>query len=86
MMDKEKAAEKLKELLEGRIARLLGCEPEDLPKMRLGSMVHFLFLAQGDAQTMPGFGGSFRVLLDILGNEAVWAEPQTEETEKVVVN
>jgi hypothetical protein len=59
-MNKKLAAEKILALLEARAARLLGCEPADLPKMKIGSWAHFLFLLIGDAEVMPGFNSSFR--------------------------
>ena len=47
-LNKKLAAEKIRAHLEGRIARLLGCEPTDLPRMKIGSMAHMLFLLIGD--------------------------------------
>ena len=57
-MDKKIAAEKIRALLEGRIARLLGCDVGDLHSMKIGSMAHFLFLLIGDSEVMPGFNTS----------------------------
>jgi len=54
-VDKKIAAEKIRALLEGHIARLLGCDVGDLHSMKIGSMAHFLFLLVGDSEVMPGF-------------------------------
>ena len=87
-LDKKLAAEKIRALLEGRIARLLGCEPSDLSSMRIGSMAHFLFLLIGDSEMMPGFNTAMSALVQLLGRDLLWEEPKAEETEtpKVVVN
>jgi len=86
-VDKKLAAEKVRKLLETRVARLLGCEPADLPHMKIGSMGHFLFLLVGDAQTMPGFDTSMGALLQVLGFDLTWdVEPKEETEPKVVVN
>jgi hypothetical protein len=87
-MDKKIAADKIRALLEGRIARLLGCELADLPHMRLGALAHFLFLLIGDSEMMPGFNTAMSALVQLLGRDLLWEELKTEETEtpKVVVN
>ena len=41
-MDKKIAAEKIRALLEGRIARLLGCDVGELHSMKIGSMQQIL--------------------------------------------
>jgi hypothetical protein len=86
-VDKKIAAEKIRALLDSRIARLLGCGP-DLPHMRLGTLAHFLFLLIGDSEMMPGFNTAMSALVQLLGRDLLWEEPKTEETEtpKVVVN
>jgi hypothetical protein len=87
-VDKKIAAEKIRALLESRIARLLGCEPSDLSSMRIGSMAHFLFLLVGDSEVMPGFNTALSALVQLLGRDLLWEEPKVEEAEtpKVVVN
>ena len=85
-MDKKLAAEKIRKLLETRVSRLLGCEPADLPHMKIGAMAHFLFLLAGDAQTMPGFDTSMGALLQVLGFDLTWdVEPKEETEPKVMV-
>ena len=87
-VDKKLAAEKIRALLEGRIARLLGCEPADLAHMRLGALAHFLFLLIGDSEMMPGFNTAMSGLVQLLGRDLLWEEPKTGEAEtpKAVVN
>jgi len=90
-MDKQKAAERIRKLLEGRVARVIGCEPADLPHMKIGSMAHFLFLIQGDGQTMPGFETAMSALGILIGFELIWDLPekdkrQAEEEKPQVIN
>jgi hypothetical protein len=86
---KKVAAERIRAHLKIRVSRLLGCEPADLPSMKIGAMAHFLFLLIGDGETMPGFNTALSALKDLIGSDLMWdVEPKTEEVEtpKVVVN
>lgn len=86
---KKLAAEKIRARLERRLANLLECEVGDLPKMKIGTMSHALFLLEGDSETMGGFHTTMGWLNQILGHEVVWdIEPKSEETETptVIVN
>ena len=88
-MNKELAAQKIRTRLERRIATFLGCEVGDLPRMKIGTLVHTLFLLYGDTEEVGGFNTSMSGVLQILGNEVVWdVEPKIEEAEtpKVVIN
>jgi hypothetical protein len=90
-VDKKIAAEKIRALLESRIARLLGCDAGDLHSMKIGSMAHFLFLLIGDSEVMPGFNTALTALRDLIGHELMWnvekTEPmEVEEMTKVVIN
>jgi hypothetical protein len=87
-VDKKLAAEKIRTLLESRIARLLGCDVGDLHSMKIGSMAHFLFLLVGDSEVMPGFNTALTALRDLIGFELMWSAGKTEEgeTRKVVIN
>ena len=88
-MDKKLAAEKIRVLLEGRIARLLGCDVGDLHSMEIGSMAHFLFLVIGDSEVMPGFNTAMTALRDLIGFELMWSAEKmeaVEEVPKVVIN
>jgi hypothetical protein len=78
-VDKKLAAEKIRALLEGRIARLLSCEVGDLHSMKIGSMAHFLFLVVGDSEVMPGFNTALTALRDLIGFELMWSAGKTEE-------
>ena len=83
-MDKQKAATKIRTLLERRIAEILECQPSELPYMTLGVLVHFAFLLKGNSHELGGFGASMEAVLKTLGNDIAWGvEPKTEaETAK----
>ena len=88
-MDKKLAAEKIRARLEKRLATFLGCELRELPRMKLGTLVHTLFLLWGDSEELGGFHTSMSGLLLILSHEILWdIEPKAEEAEtpEVVVN
>jgi len=90
-LDRKVAAEKIRSLLEGRVARLLGCDIGDLHSMKIGSMAHFLFLMVGDSEVMPGFNTAMSTLRDLIGFELMWSVDKTEEAKveeapKVVIN
>jgi len=88
-VDKKLAAEKIRARLERRLATFLGCEVGDLPRMKLGTLVHTLFLLWGDSEELGGFHTSMSGVMQILSHEIVWdVEPKAEEAEtpKVVIN
>lgn len=88
-MDKKLAAEKIRTRLERRLSTFLGCEPHEVPRMKLGTLVHTLFLLWGDSEELGGFHTSMSGVMQILSHEIVWdIEPKAEEAEtpKVVVN
>jgi len=88
-LDKKVAAEKIRARLEKRLATFLGCELQELPRMKLGTLVHTLFLLLGDSEELGGFYTSMDGVLQLVGREMVWdIEPKTEEAEtpKVVIN
>jgi hypothetical protein len=87
-VDKKLAAQKIRARLERRIATFLGCEVGDLPRMKIGTLVHMLFLLFGDTEDLGGFSTSMSGMLQILTNEVVWdieAKVEEAETPKVVV-
>ena len=88
-MNKKLAAEKIRARLEKRLATFLGCELRELPRMKLGTLIHTSFLLWGDGEELGGFHSTMSGVLQILSNEIVWdVEPKAEEAEtpKVVVN
>ncbi len=89
-MDKKLAAEKIRARLEKRLATFLVCEVGDLPRMKIGTLIHTAFLLWGDGEELGGFHSTMSGVLQILSNEIVWdiETPKTEEAEtpKVVVN
>ena len=88
-MDKKLAAERIRARLERRLATFLACEVGDLPRMKIGTLIHTSFLLWGDGEELGGFHSTMSGVLQILSNEIVWdIEPKVEEAEtpKVVVN
>ena len=65
-MDKKLAAEKIRARLERRLAIFLGCELCELPRMKLGTLVHTLFLLLGDSEELGGYFASMDATLKIL--------------------
>ena len=79
-MDKKLAAEKIRARLEKRLATFLDCDAGDLPRMKLGTLVHTLFLLWGDSEELGGFHTSMSGLMLILSHEILWdIEPKAEE-------
>src|SRR6266851_4740118 len=88
-VDKKIAAEKIRARLERRLATFLGCELQEVPRIKLGTLVHTLFLLLGDSEELGGFNTSMGGLMQILSHEIVWdIQPKAEESEtpKVAVN
>ncbi len=57
--------------------------------MKLGTLVHTLFLLLGDSEELGGFHTSMDGVLQLVGREIVWdIEPKAEEAEtpKEVIN
>ena len=86
-MDKKLAAGKIRARLERRLATFLGCEVVDLPRMKIGTLIHTSFLLWGDGEELGGFQSTMSGVLQMLGNEIVWdIEQKEDETAKVVIN
>jgi len=86
-VDKKLAAEKIRARLEKRLAKFLACEAGDLPRMKLGTLVHTLFLLWGDSEELGGLHTSMGELLQILSHANLWDnEPKAEETPREVIN
>ena len=75
MTDKRAVAVRIRKRLEQRLANFLGCETQDLAPLKLGSLIHTLFLLEGDTEVLPGFNTAM--------GELVWENTETkaEETE-----
>jgi hypothetical protein len=58
-VDKKLAAEKIRARLEKRFATFLCCELGELPRMKLGTLVHTAFLLWGDGEEL-GWADSTR--------------------------
>ena len=86
-MDKKLAAQKIRARLERRLATFLGCELGDLPRMKIGTLIHTSFLLWGDGEELGGFHSTMSGVLQILSNEIVWdVEPKEETKEATVIN
>ena len=81
-MDNKLAAEKIRARLEKRLAAFLGCEEKDLPRMKIGTLIHTIFLLLGDTEELGGFYASMSGVLQIVGHELVWDIDPKNEDEK----
>jgi hypothetical protein len=66
-VDKKLAAEKIRARLERRLATFLCCEVADLPRLKIGTLVHTLFLIDGMEETIGGFHTTMSGVVQILG-------------------
>ena len=81
-MDNKLAAEKIRARLEKRLATVLACEVRDLPRMKIGTLIHTLFLLLGDTEELGGFYMSMSGVLQIVSQEIVWDIDTKNEDEK----
>ena len=81
-MDNKLAAEKIRARLENRLATFLACEVKDLPRMKIGTLIHTLFLLLGDTEELGGFYMSMSGVLQIVSQEIVWDIDTKNEDEK----
>src|SRR5690349_6359245 len=80
-LDKRQAAEKIRAHLEKRIADVLECKPSELPRMKLGTCLHFLFLLKGASEEIGGFHTSMAALLRLVGQNLTWDIEEEESQE-----
>ena len=88
-MDKKLVAEKIRARLEKRIADILECKSSELPRMKLGTCLHFLFLLKGESEELGGFHTSMAALLHLVGQDLTWdieEEENKESTPHEVIN
>jgi len=84
-VDKKLAAEKIRARLEKRLATFLVCEVGDLPRLKLGELVHLSFLLWGDGEEVGGFHPTMSGVFQLVGREIVWdiqPKPEAAETPK----
>jgi hypothetical protein len=85
-LDKQSIAGKLRFALERRLSALLGCSTKELPKLRLGELVHLAFLLW-DGEEIGGFNPTVSAILQLVGREILWAKVEEEApTKPEVVN
>lgn len=77
-----RVAANIRQRLERRLSSLLDVNPEALSRLKLGAMVHLLFLFDGTEETIGGFNTTIRGILELVGNELVWKEPEDEQVEE----
>jgi hypothetical protein len=80
-MDKKLVAQNTRRHLQRRLSVTLGCAPEDLGKLKLGTLIHFAFLFDGKSEELGGFSTTMSAVLCLLGDEIVWADPKESEDE-----
>jgi hypothetical protein len=81
-VDKKRAAEKIRVRLERRLATFLACEAGDLPRMKLGELIHLSFALWGDEETIGGFHATMSAVGQLVGRDILWdIEPKAEEAE-----
>ena len=81
-VDKKIAAERIRVRLEKRLANFLGCEVGDLPRLKLGELVHLAFAIWGEEETLGGFNTTMNAVGQLVGRELLWdIEPKAEEAE-----
>ena len=83
-MSNPKLATKVRKLLEARLARRLETDASEASAFyfRIGSIVHLLFLLEGDSEGMPGIGATMSARNQLLGSDVVWAEVKNEKSEE----
>ena len=86
-MKNEFTAGKIRSILERRVAQELECKPSDLQRIKIGTLVHFLFLLKGSSEELGGLHTSMSAVLQLLGHEIVWdvtpkEEPDAMESQK----
>jgi hypothetical protein len=80
-LDKKLAADKVRAILEKRIARTLDCKPQELPRMKLGTLIHFVFLLDGTSEELGGFNTTMSAAIQLVGHEILWKEESEEKTQ-----
>jgi len=91
-VDKIRAADNMRRHLERRLAFLLDVKPEELPKLKLGTLIHLLFALAGDSEEVGGFRTTIQGVLQLVGHQIVWANPsepvdeEAKPAEQAVIN
>lgn len=57
---------KIRNLLEIRVAEILECDPATLAPIKLGTLVHLIFLFRGSVQDLGGFSSSMSGVLQLV--------------------
>ena len=70
----------LRKHLERRLASQLDCAVEDLRSLKLGTLVHLLFVICGDLESIGGFHTTIHGFIALVG-DVLWEPVEVEETE-----
>jgi hypothetical protein len=80
-VDKIRVADAIRKNLERRLTLLLDCKPDDLQRQKLGTLIHLLFMLAGDGEEVGGFRTSIGGVLNLIGHELVWLQPEAKDSE-----
>ena len=78
-MDKKIAAERIRARLEKRLANFLGCDVGDLPRLKLGELVHLAFAIWGEEETLGGFQTTMSAVGQLVGRELLWGHRNAKD-------
>jgi hypothetical protein len=56
--------------------------PQELPRMKLGTLAHTVFLLEGTGEEIGGFNTTISALLQLVGRDVLWDTEPKEETEE----
>jgi len=89
-VDKLRVADNIRRHLERRLAFLL--DVKELPKLKLGTLIHLLVALAGDSEEVGGFRTTIQGVLQLVGHQIVWANPsepvdeEAKPAEQAVIN
>ena len=88
--NEKEVAQRIRELLRLRVARLLKNDQPMLGVFSIGELFNFLFTLEGDTHNIGGFGVSYCAIKALIGEDAIWQKPeirlQEEKPELEIVN
>jgi hypothetical protein len=76
---RQKAYDRLRKLTTDRITSALGLAEADLANLSLSQLINLLFLMHGDGGSTGSFNVSFAAVLELVGADLIWHEPETEK-------
>jgi hypothetical protein len=85
-LNQKLAAERIRARLERRLANFLDCEVEELPRIKLGELIHLAFALWGEEETLGGFHATFSAVSRLVSRELLWDLEEPKEEPKAVIN